>query len=78
MCRFIRRRFVAADVHSHRNPALLNCLQPPRHGFGAFIIEAHPVNQRFVRQKTEQTRAVIARLALRRDSAHFHKTKADG
>ncbi|MNE73165.1 hypothetical protein D3C80_1691600 [compost metagenome] len=75
---FIRSGFVAPDIDRYRYSALLKPFQAIRHRLSAFIIEAHPVDERFVRNQAEQSWTVVARLPYRRYCADFHKSEADG
>lgn len=77
MRQLIRGGLVASNIDRHRNSALLQLLETFSHSLGAFIIEAHPVNKRFVGQQPEQPGAVIAGLAYRSYRAYLHESEAD-
>src|SRR5262245_13721448 len=51
--------------------------QLSRHCFGARIVEAHPVDQGFVRDRPEQARSGVARLRMPSHTAEFTKAKTE-
>ena len=72
----VRRVLVLADVEADHAVEVLAAPHVFHPGLDPGIVEAHPVDDRLVRDQPEQSRLRISRLRSRSDRPDLHKAKA--